>query len=90
MADAIPLATIAGIFDQTDHGIAAREFFHYRGGFVAGSIVDDNDLRIPSRFRNVSLHPVQARAKALSLVISRDNEAVARRCHSGAIQEQTI
>ena len=76
IAHAVSLATIAGIFYQAECGIFRGVCPNDVGGIVAGTIINDDDFRIPSSGVNVGQHLLESRAQALALVVGGDHDAV--------------
>ena len=82
VAHAVSLAAVAGIFHQPQRRIFRGKTSNNLCRVVAGPVVDDDDLGVPSLLVNVAQHFFQRRAESRALVVRRNHDAV------GGVQRQ--
>ena len=78
VTNAISLATISRIFDQSDAGIARGAAFHNFSRAVAAAIVDNQNFSVPSFFGQVTKEPFQRRPQSLGLIVGGYDNRVLR------------
>src|SRR5580704_13107007 len=78
VADAVALASVAGIFDEAECRVFGGEGLNDVGSIVAGAVVDDDNLGVPALSANVGENLLQSSANTGPLVVSRNDDAVCR------------
>ncbi len=76
IAYAVSLATIAGIFDETQRGIVSRLLADDLSRVVFGAIVYHDDFRVPAILSDAGEDPLKRLADASAFVVCRQYDAV--------------
>src|SRR5579859_2507327 len=76
VANAVSLATIAGILDQAQERIALSILADEIGGGIVRPVIHDDNFCVPMLSSDVVRNPFEARAQALGFVICGYDDAV--------------
>jgi len=78
VADAVSLAVVAGVLDETQRRIFGGEGLDDFCDVVAGAVIDDDNLSVPPLRMNEREDLLERGADASTLVVGRDDDAIGR------------